>query len=112
VQDSRVRVSGPRVGRQQLLPQTRPRLANGGDPHAFGAGQEGQDLADAAFPATGFGERQVSPDLVTVGAAVLVLDDVPGFGEIGDDLMGGALGDARPGRDVAQLHARVVGDAQ
>ena len=44
--------------------------------------------------------------------AVLVLDDVPGLGEIGDDAVGGALGDTRPGRDVAQPHARVVGDAQ
>jgi hypothetical protein len=37
-----------------------------------------------------------------------VPDDVPGLGEIGDDAVGGALGDARPGRDVAQPHARVV----
>ena len=28
------------------------------------------------------------------------------------DAEGGALGDARPGRDVAQPHARVAGDAQ
>jgi hypothetical protein len=39
-------------------------------------------------------------------------DDVPGLGEIGDDAVGLALGDARPGRDVAQPHARVAGDAQ
>jgi hypothetical protein len=30
----------------------------------------------------------------------LVLDDVPGLGEIGDDTGGGSLGNARPGRDV------------
>ena len=51
-------------------------------------------------------------DLVAVAAAVLVLDDVLGPGEIGDDALGGALGDARPGGDVAQPHARVVRDAQ
>ena len=44
--------------------------------------------------------------------AVFVLDDVSGLGEIGNDAIGGVLGDARPGRDVAQPHARVVGDAQ
>jgi hypothetical protein len=46
--------------------------------------------------------RSATLDLVAVAAAVLVLDDVPGFGEIGDDAVGGALGDARPGRDVSQ----------
>ena len=59
----------------------------------------------------GLWERQVSLDLVAVAAAVLVLDDVPGLGEIGGDAVGGALGDARPGRDVAQPYARVAGDA-
>ena len=39
------------------------------------------------------------------------LDDVPGLGEIGNDAVGGALDDARPGRDVAEPDARVVGDA-
>ena len=54
----------------------------------------------------GLGERQVGLDLVAVAAAVLVLDDVPGLGEIGDDAVSGALGAARPGRDVGQLHTR------
>jgi hypothetical protein len=44
----------------------------------------------------------VGLDLAAVAAAVLVLGDVPGLDEIGDDAVGGALGDARPGRDVAQ----------
>ena len=51
-------------------------------------------------------------DLVAVAAAVLLLHDVPGLSQIGDDTVGAALGDAHPGRDVAQPHARVVGDAQ
>jgi len=55
---------------------------------------------------------QVGLDLVAVAAAVHVLDDVPGLGALGDDAVGGALGDARAGRDVAQPYARVVGDAQ
>ena len=77
-----------------------------------GAGQERHDLADGAFPAVGLGKRQVGLDLVAVAAAVLVLDDVAGLGEVGDDAVGGALGDADSGRDVAQPHARVAGDAQ
>jgi hypothetical protein len=44
-------------------------------------------------------ERQAGLDLVAVAAAVLALDDVPG------------LGDARPGRDVAQPYALVVGSS-
>jgi hypothetical protein len=54
----------------------------------------------------------VGLDLVAVAAAVFLLHDVPGLGEIGDDAVGGAPGDGRPGRDVAQPHARVVGDAR
>ena len=74
-------------------------------------GLRGRRDPDAALPDR-LRERQVGLDLVAVAAAVLLLDDVPGLGEIGDDAVGGALGDARPGRDVAQPHARVVGDAQ
>jgi hypothetical protein len=36
---------------------------------------------------------------------VLVLHDVPGIGEPGDDAVGATLGDACPGRDAAQPHA-------
>ena len=63
-------------------------------------------------PVPVWGERRVGLDLVAVAAAVFVLDDVFGLGEIGDDAVCGGAGDARPGRDVAQSHARVVGDAQ
>jgi hypothetical protein len=54
----------------------------------------------------------VGLDPVAVAAAVFVLDDVSGLGEVGEDAVGGALGDACSGRDVAQPYARVVGDAQ
>jgi len=66
-----------------------------------GAGKKGQDLADRAFPASGLREREVRLDLVAVAAAVLLLDHVAGLGQLGDDAVGAALGDARPGRDVA-----------
>jgi len=77
-----------------------------------GASQERQDLADSASPAADLWKRQVSLDLVAVAAAILVLDDISGLGEISDDAVGGAITDARPVRDVAQSHARVLGDAQ
>ena len=59
-----------------------------------------------------FGQRQVRLDLVAVAAAVFLLHHVAGFGQVGDDAAGAALGDVHAGRDVAQPHARVVGDAQ
>ena len=40
----------------------------------------------------GSGKRQVGLDLVVIAAAVLVLDDVPGCGQVSDDRMGAALG--------------------
>jgi hypothetical protein len=43
---------------------------------------------------------------------ILLLDEVAGCGQVGDDAVGAALGDVQAGGDVAQAHARVVGDAQ
>ncbi len=57
-----------------------------------GSGEEGQDFADGAFPPGGFWQRQVRLDLVAVAAAVFVLDDVAGLGQVGDDAVGAALG--------------------
>ncbi len=50
--------------------------------------------------------------LVAVAAAVFLLRRVAGCGQVGDDAVGAALGAARAGRDVAEPHARVAGDAQ
>ena len=44
--------------------------------------------------------------------AVLLFDDVAACGEVGDDAVGAAFGDAHAGGDVAQSHAGVVSDAQ
>jgi hypothetical protein len=49
---------------------------------------------------------------VAVAAAVLLPDHVARLGEIGDDAVGAALGDAQAGRAAAQPRARVVRDAQ
>src|SRR6185437_493061 len=74
-------------------------LIPGGQPSCAVAVEECQDFADSCQSPAARGwqratKRQVSLDLVAVAAAVLVLDDVPGLGEIGDDAIGGALGDA------------------
>jgi AcrR family transcriptional regulator len=73
--------------------------------------QELQHLTDRPLPPDGLSHRQVSLDLVAIPAAVPVLHDVAGLGQVRDDAVGGALGDAERGGDVAQAHAGVVGDA-
>jgi hypothetical protein len=60
------------------------------------AREEGQDFADGAFPAGGFGQRQVRLDLAAVAAAVLLLDEVAGSGQVGDDAVGAALAAPAP----------------
>jgi hypothetical protein len=57
-------------------------------------------------------QGHVGLDLVAVAAAVFLVDGVAGCGQVGDDAVGAAFGDARAGRGVAQPVARVVGDAQ
>src|ERR1700728_468682 len=76
------------------------------------AGQESQNLANGALPACGLWQREVRLDLVAVTAAVLLLDDVPGLGQVSDNAVGAALGDVEPGRDIAEADARVLCDAQ
>jgi hypothetical protein len=58
-------------------------------------------FADGELLAGGFGQRHVGLDLVAVAAPVLLLDHIAGLGQVGDDAISAALGDARPGRDVA-----------
>src|SRR6185437_17062376 len=62
------------------------------------SGQEGQDLADGAFPPVRFGQRAVCLDVVAVAAAVLLLDHVTGLDQVGDDAEGAAFGDVQAGR--------------
>jgi len=51
-------------------------------------------------------------DVVAVAAAVLLLDHVAGLGQVRDDAEGAAFSDVQAGRDVAQAHPGVMGDAQ
>jgi hypothetical protein len=76
------------------------------------AREEGEGFADGGFLAGRFGQRQVCLDLVAVAAVIFLLHHVADFGQVGDDAVGAALGDAHASRDVAQPHAWVAGDAQ
>ena len=71
-------------------------------------GEQGDDLADGRLPGAWLGYRQVSLDLVPVAATVPLRDHVAGVGQVGNDAVGAALGDAQAGRDVPQSCARVV----
>jgi hypothetical protein len=74
--------------------------------------EEREDFADGGLAGAGLGQRQVSLDLIAVTAAVFLLHHIASVGEIGDDAVGAALGDAQAGRDVAQPDARLVGNTQ
>jgi hypothetical protein len=58
-------------------------------------------------------QRQLALDRVAVAAAIptLVLHHVAGLGEVVDDAVDTALGDAELQGDVAQPHVGVMGDA-
>src|SRR5213078_5120817 len=71
------------------------------------AGEEAEQFADGDVLAGWPGQREVGLDLVAVAAAILALGHVAGLGEVGDDGVGAALGDAQVGGDVAQPHPPV-----
>src|SRR5260370_32600378 len=77
-----------------------------------GAGQQGQDLPDSAFPPVRFWQREMRLDLVAVTAAVLLLDYVDGLEQIRADAEGAAFGDVQAGCHGTQAHPRVMGDEQ
>ena len=74
--------------------------------------QDGQDVADGWFLAGRFWQREVRLDLIAVAAAVFVLDDVSGRGQVRDDAVRAALGDTQGGGDVPQPRTRILGNAQ
>jgi hypothetical protein len=74
--------------------------------------EQRDDLAHGRLPGAGLGYRQVSLDLVTVAAAVLLCDHVASLGQVGDDPVGAALGNAQSRSDVTQSRARVAGNVQ
>jgi len=70
-----------------------------------------QHLADGSLGTERTAQRQMPLDLVAVATTLLLLDDVTGIGEFGDDRIGAALGDVQLGGDVTQTHAGVTHDA-
>src|ERR1700684_1725548 len=76
------------------------------------AGEERANLPHGPLPGCGLWRPEGRLDLVAVAAAVLLLDDVPGLGQVSDNAVGAALGDVEPGRDIAEADARVLCDAQ
>jgi hypothetical protein len=78
----------------------------------LGAGQEIQHFADGLLPVGRLRYGEMGLDLVAIPPTVLLLDDIAGLGEVGDDPVSVPLGDGKTGGDVAQPYLWVVRDAQ
>src|SRR6266480_3912577 len=74
--------------------------------------QHREYLADAVLLGCGLGQRKVRLDLITVTAAVLLLDDIARLRQVSHDAEGAALGDPHRGSNIAQAHPRVTCHAQ
>jgi len=74
--------------------------------------QHVQHLPDRLLSIGELWQRQVVLHLIAVAATLSLLEDVPGFGEIRDDGVRVALGDAEVDRNIAEAYLRVVGDAE
>ncbi len=73
--------------------------------------EEPEDVADRAFPADGFRERQLRLDPIAVATPVLVLHDVARIDQVGDDPVGASLGDIDRCGEVPQPYPWIPGDA-
>ena len=76
-----------------------------------GVDEQSEHLTDRSLSTDGFWQGEVVLDAVAIATAVLVFNDVAGFGQVGDDAEGGALGDAERSGDVAQANPRIMRDA-
>jgi MmyB-like transcription regulator ligand binding domain len=63
--------------------------------------EELKHFADGSLLANASEQREVFLDAVAVATAVLLLEDVAGLGEVGDEAEGAALGDVERRRDIA-----------
>ena len=88
-----------------------PGVAAPGEPGIL-APEKGQQVADGQTPVGRLRYRKISLHPVAVPAAALLLDDVPGLGEVTDDPERAALGDPDGRGDITQPHPRIAGDAQ
>ena len=74
------------------------------------SGESGQEVADLLLARNQIGKRQVGLDRVVVTAAGASSGHVSGVGELGDDAVGGALGDPDRLADLAEADAGVMLD--
>jgi hypothetical protein len=75
-------------------------------------GQDLEQIADLPLLDQGMTQRQVGEHLVVVAPALALAPHVALFDQLGEDLVGAALGDADRVGDVAQAHPGVVCDAE
>ena len=73
----------------------------------FGHGWEGYLTLVLLIGLTG----GIAMGSMAAASGLLVVDDIAGCGEAGDDPKGTALGDAQCRGDLTQAHPRVAGDA-
>ena len=74
------------------------------------ADEQLEELADLALLGERMTKRQLRPHLVVVAPALALAHQVALVDQLGDDPVGGSLGDADGGRDVAQANAGVASD--
>jgi hypothetical protein len=74
--------------------------------------QRFKQFADLLLPDERVTQGKLRHDLVAISPAPSLAQHVARVDEVGQDLVGGALGDADGGGDVAQPNARVMGDAR
>jgi hypothetical protein len=91
----------PACGLRRLDPS-----AGRGRPH-----EHPQQVADRPLLDEGVAERTLAHDLVAVPPAVSLAQHVALVDELGEDPVGGPLGDADRGGDVAKADPGIIGDA-
>lgn len=76
-----------------------------------GVDEKSEHLADRSLSTNRFWQGKVVLDPVPIATAVLLLDDIAGLGQVGNDAERGALGDVERSGDVTQAHPRIMRDA-
>ena len=74
--------------------------------------EDAEDLADVVAALERVAQRQIGVEAVAVAAPLPRALEVPGFDEVGDDALSGALGDPHTLSDVAMADTRVARNAE
>ena len=75
------------------------------------ANKELEQIPHLSPPDEGMTEGKLRDDLVPISASLSLAEHVALFDQLGQNPVGGTLGDPDRGADVAQPDARVLGDA-